>query len=299
MKREDLNFIPIGRVKNNLIGQRFGSLTVIGRVKNEGKGRDVVYGCICDCGEYTKALAQNLTINHTTSCGCAKSPNLVGKRFGKLLVIDKKDKTDSKAPNIYICQCDCGNIREVEATHLIQNEIVSCGCLNKYYKNDITGQRFGKLVALFPIETKITDSGKHRSVWFCKCDCGNTKEATLDGLIQGHTKSCGCLRHLKGEEHFNYKQELTEEDRQNKRISEGYKEWQQQVKEKANFTCEKCGTRGGTLHSHHKDGYNWCKGRRTDISNGACLCESCHREFHKIYGQGDNTEEQYKKFLKR
>ena len=152
---------------------------------------------------------------------------------------------------------------------------------------------------MFPIETKITDSGKHRSIWFCKCDCGNTKEVALDGLIQGHTKSCGCLRHLKGEEHFNYKQELTEEDRQNKRINEGYKEWQQQVKERANFTCEKCGVRGGILHSHHKDGYNWCKERRTDISNGACLCEHCHREFHKIYGQGNNTEEQYKKFLKR
>ena len=41
---------------------------------------------------------------------------------------------------------------------------------------------------------------------------------------------------------------------------------------------------------------NWCRERRIDITNGVCLCEVCHKEFHKLYGKGDNTKEQYIEF---
>ena len=49
--------------------------------------------------------------------------------------------------------------------------------------------------------------------------------------------------------------------------------------------------------AHHKDSYNWAIDRRTEVDNGVTLCECCHIEFHKIYGFGDNTEEQYYEFL--
>lgn len=55
---------------------------------------------------------------------------------------------------------------------------------------DLTGQRFGRLVA-------IKDAGytKNRSrVWECKCDCGNTAFVQAGNLKNGHTKSCGCLQ---------------------------------------------------------------------------------------------------------
>ena len=56
--------------------------------------------------------------------------------------------------------------------------------------NDITGQRFGRLVAIKP-EKKT--SGGYR--WLCLCDCGNELYAPHStALITGHTKSCGCLR---------------------------------------------------------------------------------------------------------
>jgi hypothetical protein len=50
------------------------------------------------------------------------------------------------------------------------------------------------------------------------------------------------------------------------------------------------------LHAHHKDGYDWCIERRTDPTNGATLCDSCHTEFHVLYGYGRNTEQQYIEF---
>ncbi len=53
---------------------------------------------------------------------------------------------------------------------------------------DITGQRYGKLIAL-----EIVDFTKRGTVWRCKCDCGNPKDVPLKDLRSGHTRSCGCL----------------------------------------------------------------------------------------------------------
>ena len=52
---------------------------------------------------------------------------------------------------------------------------------------DITGQRFGKLVAL-----EKAPSRKGKTYWLCQCDCGNTKEIQTGHLTSGVTTSCGC-----------------------------------------------------------------------------------------------------------
>lgn len=62
---------------------------------------------------------------------------------------------------------------------------------------DITGQRFGRLVALelIPKEER-TWSNKERA-WRCRCDCGNeviVRQRSLRGARV--TKSCGCLRKI-------------------------------------------------------------------------------------------------------
>ena len=60
---------------------------------------------------------------------------------------------------------------------------------------DITGQRFGKLVAikLIPREER-TWSNKERA-WLCKCDCGNEVIVRQRNLLSSRmTRSCGCLR---------------------------------------------------------------------------------------------------------
>lgn len=55
---------------------------------------------------------------------------------------------------------------------------------------DITGQRFGRLIALGP--TGKTPSDKIK--WLCRCDCGETCEIISNQLLFGKTRSCGCLR---------------------------------------------------------------------------------------------------------
>jgi hypothetical protein len=52
---------------------------------------------------------------------------------------------------------------------------------------DITGQRFGRLVALYP-----TGERRYRKVvWRFRCDCGNTIDCVINNLR--YTQSCGCL----------------------------------------------------------------------------------------------------------
>jgi len=55
-----------------------------------------------------------------------------------------------------------------------------------HYK-DISGQRFGKLIAV------SYAYNKRYAYWHCMCDCGNTAVIRSDTLKNGNTESCGCL----------------------------------------------------------------------------------------------------------
>lgn len=99
-----------------------------------------------------------------------------------------------------------------------------------------------------------------------------------------------------GEKHHNWKLELTVEDRQNRRLIPDYRNWAYKIKEKDNFTCQVCGQVGYKLISHHLESYNNNPDLRTTLSNGACICETCHQNFHHQYGRGNNTKEQFEEF---
>lgn len=62
---------------------------------------------------------------------------------------------------------------------------------------DVTGQRFGRLVALEPMF--VQGDKRKRYYWRCKCDCGNECTVNADSLRGGHTKSCGCIINKHGQ----------------------------------------------------------------------------------------------------
>lgn len=104
--------------------------------------------------------------------------------------------------------------------------------------------------------------------------------------------------HRYGENNPNYKPYLTEEDREYVRNIPGYKDWIKKVYERDNYTCQCCGdNRGGNLNAHHIYGYSKYKNLRTDMDNGICLCEECHKLYHKQHGFKNNTWEDFKIFL--
>lgn len=55
---------------------------------------------------------------------------------------------------------------------------------------DVTGERYGKLVALTRC-SEMTDQG---AVWVFACDCGRVSSARLKDVRYGNTLSCGCLK---------------------------------------------------------------------------------------------------------
>ena len=63
--------------------------------------------------------------------------------------------------------------------------------------------------------------------------------------------------------------------------------------------CQKCGKRQGDINAHHLNGYHWYKEGRTDVNNGVTLCSCCHKEFHEIYNNRNNTKEQYEEWISK
>lgn len=120
----------------NLVGQKFGKLTVIKRVEND-KFNKAQWLCTCECGGSVVTNTSRLKQGLTTSCGCMKGnrgqkviPIHVGDKFGKLTIIEQggSDKFSNK---IWKCACECGSIVEVTAHNLRKGRTTSCGCIKR------------------------------------------------------------------------------------------------------------------------------------------------------------------------
>ena len=181
--------------KLNLIGERFGKLTVI--KESEIKQNNLVtWECQCECGNTTLATTKNLRNGVKQSCGCLKRKDIVGQKFGKLTVIAPTNERKHNSV-IWKCQCECGNICYATTEGLRVGANTTCGCSNKArekfsntYKVDFTNKKFGKLIVLGPTDMR-TNSGNQ--IWKCECECGNICYVSTNHLQTGNTQSCGCL----------------------------------------------------------------------------------------------------------
>lgn len=187
----------------DLVGKRFGRLTVI-RLSDVKDNRNTrKWECLCDCGNICYVTTTLLNKGNTKSCGClyndtrgvANRKDLTGQKFGKLLALEVADKEFQKRKGtVWKCQCDCGNITYVPAHSLLCGNTKSCGCMQVKLIKDITGQQFGHW-------TVINLDGKHEDgfyYWLCRCDCGTEKIVRGNNLKTGDSTNCGCIR-SKGE----------------------------------------------------------------------------------------------------
>ena len=81
--------------------------------------------------------------------------------------------------------------------------------------------------------------------------------------------------HPKGKEHYNWKGGITPENMRIRNSIE-YRLWREAVFARDNWTCQKCGRRGGNLNAHHVKSFANHHELRTSIENGIILCEKCH-----------------------
>ena len=175
----------------NEIGNQYGKLTVIDR--GPSKDGRATWKCRCECGNEIIVLGKSLRSGNTTSCGCSRGFDEVGKVYGLLTVI-KRDCDKNKNHGIYwICQCKCGNITSVRGDLLREGKTTSCGCSKK---PDLTNQVFGDLRVI-----SFYDTIKGIRYWNCECNCGNIRILPTNYLTEGITTHCGCKRIIsKGEE---------------------------------------------------------------------------------------------------
>lgn len=123
------------------IGQKFGMLTIIERYDS----KDTKYICQCDCGNTSVARPSALMSSETISCGChrrlvgkkmatvnglGQRSDIVGQKFGRLLVLEFAGLTD-KGATLFLCQCDCGNQKVIRAKSILAKSAKSCGCLHR------------------------------------------------------------------------------------------------------------------------------------------------------------------------
>ncbi len=116
---------------------------------------------------------------------------LTGKRFGRLVAVGPT-RLRSGSNILWKCYCDCGKIVYPSACSLANGSTRSCGCL---HRRDLSGQRFGKLVAV------SATTKKGRVAWTCQCDCGDIIVVYSHSLVCGDSTSCGCYLTARGMVH--------------------------------------------------------------------------------------------------
>lgn len=206
--------INLPKRANNLTNITFGRLTALFPVRNDKN--DLMWLCVCQCGNELIVDPYNLKSGHTTSCGCYNLENiktrfenryfdLIGVRFGRLVVIEYEGmkctgSQSHKRPHL-LCKCDCGNEISVSFTDLDSGHVQSCGCMrseniknrweNYRNENSIIGKTFGMLTAIEYLGVK-----DEHSYYKFQCLCGNQIEEYGFRVTSGHVSSCGCIKSL-------------------------------------------------------------------------------------------------------
>lgn len=151
----------------DIIGKKFNHLTVIKldekrnqesflRYKNGEIKRVPIYClCKCDCGKEELVSVEKASLTRTTnpvkSCGCQRlrannerkgkvfsENDLIGQKFGRLTVLAKSENRAGVRKKImWICQCECGEIKEITGESLKSGTTKSCGCIYKETRSQI------------------------------------------------------------------------------------------------------------------------------------------------------------------
>ena len=157
------------------------------------------YEKICQALSFSYAAIRQLVAQFATggidgALHWLKTPwhkDLTGQRFDRLVVMRPLPQRVGGCI-VWECKCDCGNIvarslQQLKGSNDF-NGLKSCGCVGR---QDLTGLRFGRLVAIHP---RPRQKAGEPIRWECKCDCGNTTVVLGASLCSGVTKSCGCIR---------------------------------------------------------------------------------------------------------
>jgi hypothetical protein len=131
------------------------------------------------------------------------------------------------------------------------------------------------------------------------CKKGHLVYRTTSNLNKNHNCYPCFYERNRGTNHPNWVHGRSEEHRLHRN---NYKtldiDWKKKVIKRDDYKCVLCGSKNKII-GHHLNGYNWDVENRYNVDNGVTLCLDHHKEFHKAYGNGWNTKEQYEEFEKQ
>lgn len=174
-------------------GYREGNLTVVSATERRKNGY-TVWLCRCDCGNTRELDTRALQRGAIQDCGCRTKVlpgqrDIAGQRFGRLVAVESTQLRDSSGTTVWRCRCDCGNEVQTSLSQLTRGYKKSCGCLGHPKVQNLQGQQFGDLTA---VESAGKKDGLY--LWRCRCACGKETVVRQNYLLNGKTKSCGCLQ---------------------------------------------------------------------------------------------------------
>lgn len=187
----------------DITGNKSNMLTAIEYAGKNEKGQSL-WKCLCDCGNEKIIPVQKF--GTTKSCGCLRHKtnhkfiDLTGKEIGhwKVLRRGKNKVTPSGYQRtMWTCLCDCGNIKDVDATNLLKGASISCGCkIEKEFKSIIVGNRYDELVVVkqLDLDKPITNNTR----WLCKCDCGGEVIIRGEALNRNGKHNCRKCNQIRG-----------------------------------------------------------------------------------------------------
>ena len=221
--------------------------------------------------------------------------DLTGMKFGRLTVIERAENKGGKVH--WLCKCECGNETIVRGISLKNGRTTSCGCYKRQMQSNKAKEQW-----------QDEDFRKMKSELSSKKLKEKWKDENMKwkmGYKGGITPISTHLRVLNVQ-------------------------WFEDCKQKANYTCELTGKVGGNLHTHHLKAFSmivieahdlhnikikdqvkdytqeelklleeYVESWHKDNSNAVVLSEEVHKLFHKLYGKGDNTPEQFEEFRER
>lgn len=168
-------------------------------------------------GVYNQKVGEHIS-NGKRKHGCPKCSikykDLVGQRFGELMVIKQNEKRNKNGKITWHCKCDCGNECDVITHDLISGKRLHCKDKEKHKRKskdfiDLTGQVFNILAIKNHIGnnskrgTKLKDDLRGKKVgrltvisqnkdytWDCVCECGNHINVKTVKLTHGSISMC-------------------------------------------------------------------------------------------------------------
>ncbi len=264
------------------------------------------YKCYCGRIDYIR-LDNFQKGSRCGECGrekTKKSNSLSLEEVRKVFSVNNCTLLESEYQNAHTLmeyRCSCGNIARITLSNFKAGcRCAECKSVKIKERLQYSQEEVMTILKQNNLEILSEYDGYHSNITYKCLKCTYIGKRSLSSIICALYPCKNCyIENITGENSIHWKNDLTQEFRENGRATNEDYEWKRIVKERDNFTCQCCNRRGVEIHAHHINNYADFPEHRYEISNGITLCKECHIQFHKNYGKKMNNIVQLEEFISK